>query len=222
MERACLVWYITVMAVVAPTVTTDDPHEYRDQINSISDFSDGVHLDFSDGVFAPTKLLPIDQAWRSDRMVNHAHIMYKKPLEYLDDIINLEADLVILHAESDDLKECLQRLQENGTRTGVALLPETQPEKLEELGITDLFDHVLVFGGHLGYQGGEADLNQLDKVKQIKKTYPDMEVAWDGGVNDKNVKQIADAGVDVLNVGGFIKNARNPKKAYDSLVNLLK
>lgn len=208
---------ITIMPIITPTITTSDAHEYREQLELIASFAEGVHLDFSDGIFAPTKLLPIDQAWRSDHMIAHVHVMYKKPLEYLDDILNLEADLVILHAESEGLEECLQRLQENGTRTGVALLPETSVENLQVLGIDNLFDHVLVFGGHLGYQGGEADLSQLDKVKQIKKTYPDAEIAWDGGINDKNAKQIADAGVDVLNVGGYIKNAKDPAKAYRGL-----
>jgi ribulose-phosphate 3-epimerase len=209
------------MVAVTPTITTSDPHKFREQMEKISTYSEGVHLDFSDGIFAPTELLPIEDAWRSDDLVTHAHIMYQKPLEVIDEIMHLEADLVILHAESDDIKKCLELLVDNGTRTGVAVLPETSAADLEELEIDDLFDHILVFGGNLGHQGGEADLYQLQKVSKLKSLYPDVELAWDGGVNDKNIKQIAEAGISVINVGGYLKNAQYPKNAYDTLVSLV-
>lgn len=209
------------MAIITPTITTDDPHVYRDQMELIATYAEGVHLDFSDGVFAPTDLLSIDKAWRSDDLVTHVHVMYQKPLEVIDDIIQLEADLVILHVESDELKECLELLRENGTRTGVALLPETSVADLRELEIDNLFDHVLIFGGHLGYQGGKADLDQLAKVEKIKEHYPDVEISWDGGVNEENAKQIADAGIDILNVGGTLKSSKNPQKTYTTLSSLV-
>lgn len=209
------------MAVVTPTITTSDSHEYRNQMDSIAGFSEGVHIDFADGVFAPTELLPIEDAWRTDELITQAHIMYQDPLDVIDDIMHLEADLVVLHVESENVKKCLQILQDNGTRTGLALLPETSLSDLQDLDADDLFDHVLIFGGHLGFQGGNADLHQLLKVQQIRKSYPDIEIAWDGGVNDKNIYQIADSGVNVLNVGGFISKAEDPKKAYDTLTSLV-
>ncbi|MCA9324072.1 hypothetical protein KC992_03125, partial [Candidatus Saccharibacteria bacterium] len=95
------------MAVITPTITTADAHEYRDQMTTIESYAEGVHLDFADGQFASSTLLPLDQAWRSDHLITHAHIMYQKPLDVIDDIMHLEADLVVLHAESDDIKECL-------------------------------------------------------------------------------------------------------------------
>ncbi len=127
---------------IAPTITTDDPNEYRVQMDRIATFADGVHIDFADGEFAPSKMLPIDQAWRTDDLITHAHVMYQRPLEFIDDIIHLEADLVILHAESDDLKECLEMLNNIGVRTGVAILPETSVGDLKELEVDDLYEHI--------------------------------------------------------------------------------
>lgn len=209
------------MPVITPTITTEDPHVYRDQMELIASYADGVHLDFADGVFAPTDLLPVEKAWRSDDLVTHVHVMYQKPLEVIDDLIQLEADLVILHIESDDVKQCLEMLQENGTRTGLAILPESSVADLKDLDVDDLFDHVLVFGGHLGYQGGKADLDQLEKVKQLREKYPDVEISWDGGVNEENIQKIAEAGVDVINVGGTLSKSKNPKKTYKTLCSLV-
>lgn len=209
------------MSIITPTITTADPHEFREQTELIETYAAGVHLDFADGVFAPTDLLSVEKAWRSDGLITHAHIMYQKPSEVIDDIIQLEADLVILHAESDNLRGCLEILQENGTRCGVALLPETSVADLKELDIDELFNHVLVFGGHLGYQGGKADLDMLSKVKKLRELYPDIEIGWDGGVNEENATEIATAGVDILNVGGALSGAKNPKKAYKTLASLV-
>lgn len=209
------------MSIITPTITTDSQDEYRSQLKLIASYSEGVHLDFADGDFAPTKLLPLSEAVRVDGLITHAHIMYKHPLSVLDDIYKLGADLVILHAESEDIGAALEALQENGTRTGIALLPQTSAEDLQSLGVDGLFDHILVFGGHLGYQGGEADLSQLDKAVKLKSLYPDIEIAWDGGVNEANAVQIASAGVDILNVGGTLKNAEKPEKTYKKLSSLI-
>ena len=206
---------------ITPTITTADVEEFRKDLDRIATFAEGVHIDFAEGHFAPSELLSIEKAWRSVELITHAHIMYQRPLAVIDDIIHLEADMVILHAESEDVQECLEVLQENGTRTGIALLAETSVAELKELSIDHLFDHVLVFGGKLGFQGGEADLTILKKVKKLREEYPDVELGWDGGVNHETAKKIVDAGVTVLNVGGFIKKADDPKNAYDSLVSLL-
>jgi len=79
------------------------------------------------------------------------------------------------------------------------------------------FDHVLVFSGNLGRHGGEADLGLLEKVRQIKAHHPEVEIGWDGGINDQNVKQLVEAGVEVLNVGGYIQKADDPEHAYATL-----
>ena len=210
------------MTIVTPTITTDDAHEYRNQMELIASYSEGVHLDFSDGIFSPSTLLPISEAWRHDVLITHAHIMYQDPLSVINDMIALEADLVILHAESDNVKEALEQLVENGTRTGIALLPETSVAELQELEIDGLFEHILIFGGHLGFQGGEADLHQLDKITKLKELYDDVEFAWDGGVNADNAAQIAKAGVNVLNVGGYLKNAADPATTFTNLQDCLK
>ncbi|MGH7237825.1 MAG: hypothetical protein ACREGF_04790, partial [Candidatus Saccharimonadales bacterium] len=81
-------------------------------------------------------------------------------------------------------------------------------------------DHVLVFSGHLGNFGGHADLKLLDKVKQIKAAQPRLEIGWDGGVNDRNAAKLAEAGVQVLNAGGYLHGAKNPAEAYQKLKDL--
>src|SRR5262249_23647894 len=106
-------------------------------------------------------------------------------------------------------------LHKHGIKTGLALLAETPEEWAEQ--IMHSFDHLLIFSGDLGRFGGQTDLSLLEKATKAKAHHPDIEIGWDGGVNDQNAKVLADGGVDVLNVGGFIQKAENPEHAYATL-----
>lgn len=209
------------MTFVVPTVTAENAHIYREEIERVSSFADRIHIDLADGVFAPTKLVNPIQAWWPEEKIADIHIMYSKPSEHIETLISLRPNLVVFHVESDDnILALMSQLQEVGVKAGIALLESSQPEDSKEL--IENADHVLIFGGKLGYHGGEAQLDLLQKVPRIKEINPDTEIAWDGGINDENVLQIAQAGVDVMNVGGFIQKADAPQDAYDILVEKLK
>ena len=69
---------------------------------------------------------------------------------------------------------------------------------------------------------GKFDLELIKKVAAVRIHHPDAEIGWDGGINDQNARQLADNGVDVLNVGGFIQDSDNPKTSYEAIVSALK
>jgi ribulose-phosphate 3-epimerase len=124
--------------------------------------------------------------------------------------------MIIVHAEADgDFSVFAHFCREKGIKVGVALLQKTEPDTI--LPALELVDHVLIFAGELGHYAGQADLSQLDKVEYLKQHKPNLEVGWDGGINDQNISQLAFAGVDVFNVGGFIQKAENPEKAFHAL-----
>ena len=106
-------------------------------------------------------------------------------------------------------------LHKEGIKAGLALLPETPVSNVEQ--ILHSFDHMLIFSGNLGFFGGEADMSLTAKAKEAKEHHPELEVGWDGGINPGNARQLAEAGVDVLNVGGFIQNSENPLASYQEL-----
>jgi ribulose-phosphate 3-epimerase len=209
------------VAVICPTVTAFDTHQYREQMELLEKFAKRIHIDLMDGVFAPTKSPPLETVWWPDGITADIHIMYQKPGPHLEQLIKLKPHLVVIHAGADvDHKEFAAKLHGAGIKAGLGLLPDVTVDSVKS--ILDSFDHVMVFGGRLGYHGSKADFNQLHKVEEIRRLYPKMEIAWDGGVNDENAKQLVDGGVDVLNVGGFIHKAEDPRKAYAKLVTIAK
>ncbi len=189
--------------------------EYRAAIERVSNFSERIHIDFADGKLAPTKLISISDAWWPVGLMVDFHIMYQNPFEFIDDIIAQQPSLVIIHAEAEGVEKFLDELDGLGIKRGVALLKQTPVESINKL--LNKLDHVLIFSGDLGYYGGIVDFELLEKVKLLKKLKPDIEIGWDGGVKDVNASKLVEAGVDVLNVGGFIQNSSDPEAAYDTL-----
>ena len=104
-------------------------------------------------------------------------------------------------------------------KSGIALLPDTSVESAAKL--ISQVDHVLIFGGRLGYQGSNLQKENLVKLKQAKSINPNIETGWDGGVNDSNAAQVSAAGADVINVGGFIQKSEDPEASYNRLVEIV-
>lgn len=204
------------MAVICPTVTATDTHQYREQMERIEPFARRVHIDLMDGKFAATKSPGLDQVWWPRGLRADIHLMYQRPLEQLSALIKLRPHLVVIHAEAEgDHAHLAAGLHRVGIRAGLALLQNTSVESVKS--VVKSFDHVLIFSGHLGYHGGQADLTLLEKVGQVRELHPHAEIGWDGGINDQNAKQLVDAGIDVLSVGGYIQRADSPENNYNSL-----
>lgn len=208
------------MPVICPTITAEDPHAYREQMARVEAFAQRIHIDLADGEFAPTKLLGPAQIYWPENLVADLHVMYAKPHEQLETLISLKPNMVIVHAEAEgDMLAMLLELQSFGIKAGIALLPESAPEKYTEL--LGVADYILLFAGHLGYQGGEADMDVLKKIPAIMSCNPTAELGWDGGINAESVPLLLQQGVEVCNVGGFIQEADDPAAAYKQLVELL-
>lgn len=204
------------MSIVCPTITATDSLVYNRQIRLLQSFTKRLHIDLMDGEFAPSKSPELTNIWWPHEDVVDIHLMYQRPMDYIKELIHLKPNLVIIHNEADvHHMHFAAQLHKAGIKAGLAILQDTPVEWAYQ--IMHSFDHVLIFSGHLGYHGGKADLNLLDKVRTVRQLHPEAEIGWDGGVSDKNVRALIEAGVDVLNVGGFIANSSDPSAAYAKL-----
>lgn len=203
---------------ICPTVTVlkDDTNEYRRQIERILPFAARMHIDLTDGELAPTKSITPDEIWWPGGVRADLHVMYRRPFEHTELLIDLGPQLIIVHAEAEgDFKSFAQELHQRGIEVGIALQQHTSPELIRPA--LNLIDYVLIFSGDLGHFGGHADLRLITKVKHLRQLKPQLEIGWDGGVNTQNAKALAMSGVDVLNVGGFIQQADHPETAFRML-----
>jgi len=202
---------------IVPTILANDKREYRAQIERINIFTRRVQIDVTDGIFAPSETLDITNVWWPKNWETDLHLMVARPSEYLDTIFKLMPSLCIFHAEvEENLLPVFEALKERGIRTGVALLPSTYPGYVRQY--IEAADHVLIFAGQLGVQGSPADLLQMEKIPLIRNMKPELEIGWDGGANLSNVRALAHADLDVINVGSAISTADNPAEVFEQLV----
>ena len=174
------------MPIICPTILADNPHTYREQLGRIEKFAKRIQIDLTDGEFAPTNTISPVQAYWEDGITIDMHIMFGEPENHVEQIIDMKPSMVILHAEAKgELLDLFAQIKLSGIKTGVALLKETLTKDAEQL-IREV-DHVLIFSGDLGKFGGKADFGLFKKIRNVKTINPDVEIGWDGGVNDENV-----------------------------------
>lgn len=202
---------------IVPAILSTDKQDYRSQIERINTFTRRVQIDVTDGVFAPNQTLDITSVWWPKNWQADLHMMVSQPSDYMDTILKLSPSLCILHAEaSENLLPIFEKLKAAGIKTGVALLPSTYPGNVKPY--IDVADHVLIFAGQLGMQGGQADMMQTEKIPLVRNMKPELEIGWDGGANVTNIRALAHADLDVINVGSAISGSPNPAETYQELV----
>lgn len=202
---------------IVPAILSTDKQDYRSQIERINTFTRRVQIDVTDGVFAPNQTLDITSVWWPKNWQADLHMMVSQPSDYMDTILKLSPSLCILHAEaSENLLPIFEKLKAASIKTGVALLPSTYPGNVKPY--IDVADHVLIFAGQLGMQGGQADMMQTEKIPLVRNMKPELEIGWDGGANVTNIRALAHADLDVINVGSAISGSPNPAETYQELV----
>ena len=203
--------------IISPTVLTDDPAEFTKLVGLYPTFAKRMQIDVSDGSFVPQ--MTISEASMTalpTGLLVDMHMMVARPSEHIQHILRLKPNLCIFHAEAvEDLLPFFEQLKSAGIKAGVALLQKTYPGLVEKY--IQAADHVMLFAGALGKNGGEADMMQIEKVKLVRQMKPDIEVGWDGGVNMENVRALAHSNINILNVGTAIAKTEDPKASFEAL-----
>lgn len=204
------------MTTICPTITAENPHVFREQLNRVQPFAQRIHFDLANNTLAPANLIKPIQLYWDTNVVADIHIMYKNPTEELETLISLKPHMVIIHAEAEgDILGMMKSLQAVHIKAGIALLQKTSVKSAAEL--VKQADQILIFSGNFGHFGGEADMSLLHKIAEVKKINSDAEIAWDGGVSAENTEALIKAGVEILNVGGYIQKSEDPQASFETL-----
>lgn len=206
------------MSVVTPSVLARDSVEYERQLELIRSVAGRIHIDLADGDLAAKTIAPSDISW-PEGIEADIHLMYREPMQVLDEVIAKGPSLVIVHSEAHDALRAIEELQLSGIHAGVAVTQSTSIESIAH--IVTVVDHVLIFSGSLGHFGGVADLSLLHKASEVALLNADAEIGWDGGANHENIRQLHQGGIDAIVVGGAIQRADDPARAYAELQGVL-
>ena len=210
--------------LIAPSLLAADFGNLQRDIEMVNNSdADWFHIDIMDGVFVPNISygMPVLKAISAHtNKPLDVHLMIVDPDRYIKEFASLGANILTVHYEAcTHLHRTIQAIKAEGMKAGVAINPHTSVDLLKDI-LPDL-DLVLVMSVNPGFGGQSFIENTYNKVKQLKalieRKGSHTKIEIDGGVTDKNAKQLADAGADVLVAGSFVFRSENPLETIKDL-----
>lgn len=215
--------------LIAPSILAADFGNLQRDVEMINQ-SDAhwFHLDVMDGVFVPNisfGMPIINSIAKHASKTLDAHLMIIDPDRYIKTFADLGVDYLTVHYEAcTHLHRTLQAIKAEGMKAGVALNPHSNINLLEDT-INDI-DLVCIMSVNPGFGGQSFIENTYSKVEKLKEMITKKNattlIQIDGGVTNKNAKQLAEAGADILVAGSYIFRSENPTGTIVELNNLLK
>lgn len=185
-----------------------------------------LHFDVMDGVFVAEMIGgPGFVAATDVGMLRAVHLMVQNPKTHIDSYIRAGADIITVHAESDNAAEAIERIkaaEKTACRpvlTGLALMPGTPLEQAAPL-LALAPDMILVLSRDP--RGTSADIAAAcARVTELRSIAPDAVLAFEGGVTKETIEEIAACAPDVVVSGSAILSVKKPKRAYDAMLKAL-
>jgi len=210
--------------LIAPSILSANFGELDKDIKAICDAGcDLVHVDVMDGHFVPNLTIGpvvVSSVAKIATKPLDIHLMVENNTFFVDLFAPLKPKYISFHIEEEKHPHRLiQKIKEYGIKPAIVLNPHTNPQDIKYL-LNDL-DMVLLMSVNPGFGGQKFIPNVVEKAKELKKLIneynPNCLIEVDGGVNDKNILDLKNAGVDIVVAGSFVFNSPNYKEAINKL-----
>jgi len=212
------------MIMVAPSILSADFGRLNEEIKAICDGGcDFVHVDVMDGHFVPNLTIGpvvVSAVAKIATKPLDIHLMVENNTFFVELFAPLKPEFISFHIEEEKHPHRLiQKIRSYGIKPAVVLNPHTPPLAVEYL-LEDL-DMVLLMSVNPGFGGQKFIPSVVEKAKTLKAMInaKDLKtlIEVDGGVNDKNIKELSSAGVDIVVAGNYVFSNSSYKDAISSL-----
>ena len=209
---------------VAPSVLSADFGNLQRDVEEICNAGcDLVHVDVMDGHFVPNLTIGpvvVSAIAKVATKPLDIHLMVENNTFFVELFAPLKPEYISFHIEEEKHPHRLiQKIRSYGIKPAIVLNPHTPPETIEFL-LKDL-DMVLLMSVNPGFGGQSFIDTVLEKASRLNelrnKINPNCLIEVDGGVSDKNIQSLKDAGVDIVVAGSYVFKHPDRQIAIKSL-----
>jgi len=206
---------------IQPSLLACNMGKMQEEINSIDSFVDGIHFDVMDGQFVPNLSFGspvLEHLFTKTELGFDVHLMCENPDILLESFVKAGAKAICVHIEAcQNIHRTLQVIKSFNILSGVVLNPGTSYNTAYEA--IKFADYVLIMSVNPGFGGQKFLEETLEKIKRIRKNFPEKIIQIDGGINKETAKLSIEAGANWLVAGSYIFKANNREEACKNLKN---
>lgn len=211
--------------LIAPSILAADFARLGEEVDNVLQAgADIVHFDVMDNHYVPNLTIGpmVCKALRDYGVTApiDVHLMVSPVDRIIGDFIEAGASYITFHPEaSDHIDRSLQLIKEGGCKAGLVLNPATPIHCLDY--VMDKLDMILLMSVNPGFGGQKFIPGTLTKLAQVREKIDasgfDIRLEVDGGVSEKNIKEVAQAGADTFVAGSAIFGKENYKDVIDQM-----
>jgi ribulose-phosphate 3-epimerase len=177
-----------------------------------------------DGHFVPNLTLGpavVRAVRRATDLPVDVHLMVEGAERFVDTFIEAGASSLHVHVEAvHHLQRLVASLTERGISAGVAVNPSTPLSLLEE--ILPEVDRILLMTVNPGFAGQTFLPASLEKIRRLRETIRARglraRIQIDGGATTENIREIVEAGAEIIVAGAAAFSGGDPEGACRRLI----
>lgn len=193
---------------ISPSILAADVSRFGEELAAVSQAgADYIHIDIMDGMFVQNISFGVSVVEGIRKCVDtffDVHLMVHEPIRYIRDFAEAGADGITVHVEAcEDLEATIDEIHNYGKKAAVSIKPRTDIDTI--LDILPKVYMVLVMTVEPGYGGQKIRRDTFDKILRLRQYIEehdlDVDIEVDGGVDLENVREVLDAGANVIVAG---------------------
>lgn len=200
---------------IIPALIAKTQEELDVLLSKVINIVEIAQLDIMDEKFVPNTSLFFDFELPETSCIFEAHLMIEKPEVWIRNNWQ-KVDTILVHYEScNNPRDIISDVKNKGKKIGFVLNPETPIEKLSSF--IDDIDQVLIMTVNPGFYGSPFLPEMLDKIRELRNLKPDLDIEVDGGITDKTIDLVDEAGANMFVSGSYIMKSKNVEDSINNL-----